>query len=244
MKTFVIGDIHGGLKALIQILEQVTISPNDRLVFLGDYVDGWSESVQVLDYLMDLNLKYNCVFIRGNHDALLLEWLTNENPSFNENLWKQHGGEATILAYKNIDDSHKERHITFLKNLQNYFIDENNNLYVHAGFSNLKGVAFEYHETAFYWDRTLWEVALALNPNLSTASNLYPKRLKLYNQIFIGHTPVTQINEKTPVSFANIWNIDTGAAFNGKLSIMDIDTKDFWQSDFLKNLYPNERGRN
>jgi serine/threonine protein phosphatase 1 len=42
----------------------------------------------------------------------------------------------------------------------------------------------------------------------------------------------------------NVWNIDTGAAFTGKLTIMDIDTKNFWQSDPVRNLYPNEAGRN
>ena len=42
----------------------------------------------------------------------------------------------------------------------------------------------------------------------------------------------------------NIWNIDTGAAFKGSLTIMDVDTKEFWQSEPLPNLYPNEKGRN
>ena len=41
-KTFVIGDIHGGLKALIQVLERAEVTINDTLIFLGDYVDGWS----------------------------------------------------------------------------------------------------------------------------------------------------------------------------------------------------------
>lgn len=43
---------------------------------------------------------------------------------------------------------------------------------------------------------------------------------------------------------ANIWNVDTGAAFTGAVSIMDINTKDFWQSEPLPHLYPNEKGRN
>ena len=44
--TYVIGDIHGALKALIQVLEKVQPTTNDTFVFLGDYVDGWSESAQ------------------------------------------------------------------------------------------------------------------------------------------------------------------------------------------------------
>lgn len=41
----------------------------------------------------------------------------------------------------------------------------------------------------------------------------------------------------------NVWNLDTGSGFSGKLTIMDIDTKEFWQSDFVRELYPNENGR-
>lgn len=41
----------------------------------------------------------------------------------------------------------------------------------------------------------------------------------------------------------NVWNIDTGAGWSGKLTIMDIDTKEYWQSDFVKELYPDEKGR-
>ena len=41
----------------------------------------------------------------------------------------------------------------------------------------------------------------------------------------------------------NVWNLDTGGGYEGRLTIMDINTKEFWQSDNMKTLYPNERGR-
>ena len=47
-----------------------------------------------------------------------------------------------------------------------------------------------------------------------------------------------------PVQKANIWNVDTGAAFKGPITVMDIDTKKFWQSDKVTDLYPDEIGRN
>ena len=52
MRTLVIGDIHGGLRALHQIFERAQITTEDHLIFLGDYVDGWSESPAVLDFLI------------------------------------------------------------------------------------------------------------------------------------------------------------------------------------------------
>jgi serine/threonine protein phosphatase 1 len=42
----------------------------------------------------------------------------------------------------------------------------------------------------------------------------------------------------------NVWNVDTGAAFTGRITVMDIDTKRYWQSDVVKDLYPGEPGRN
>ena len=108
----------------------------------------------------------------------------------------------------------------------------------------MNGVNYEYFPKLFYWDRTLWETALALDKNMSPTDLLYPKRLTLYNEIYIGHTPVTRIGKTIPVNKACIWNVDTGAAFKGPLTIMDIDTKEFWQSEPLNNLYFDEKGRN
>lgn len=240
-RTLVIGDIHGGLKALTQIFERAKITEQDTLIFLGDYVDGWSESPGVLDFLIALKNTHNCIFIRGNHDDLLYNWLTKgeDTPQ-----WYIHGGEATVLAYQKLDDETKKIHIDFLKNLGNYYLDDQNRLFVHGGFSSLNGVDFEYSPEVFYWDRTLWEMALALDPTIPTDSVFYPKRFLLYKEIFIGHTPLTRINEVTPIQKSCIWNVDTGAAFKGRLTVMDIDTKQFWQSDNLNALYPNEKGRN
>lgn len=241
MRTFVIGDIHGGLLALKQVIKKAEVTERDTLIFLGDYVDGWSQSPQVLDFLIELQRKQNCICIKGNHDDLLLDWLKND--THNE-LWHQHGGEATVSAYEKLDKKHIEIHIKFLESLQNYHLDSENRLYVHAGFTSLNGVVHEYFTGAFYWDRTLWETALALDPNMTIDDLFYPKRLTLYQEIFVGHTPVTRIGQTIPVQKACVWNVDTGAAFRGPLTIMNVDTKEFWQSDPLNELYFDEKGRN
>lgn len=241
MRTFVIGDIHGGLRALHQIMERAKVTAKDQLIFLGDYVDGWSQSPDVLDYLIELNHRQNCIFIRGNHDDLLLSWL-NENK---DNLmWYKHGGEATVLAYTKVSATVKKKHVAFLKSLSNYHLDEENRLFIHAGFTNMNGIDFEYFPEMFYWDRTLWETALGLNKEIKSTDFNYPKRLTLYKEIYIGHTPLTRIGKTIPIQMANVWNVDTGAAFTGPLTIMDVDSKEFWQSEPLPHLYPNEKGRN
>ena len=240
-RTLVIGDIHGGLRALKQVLERAEVSTNDTLLFLGDYVDGWSESPQVLDFLMDLQKTYNCVLIRGNHDELLEKYL--ETNTYNE-MWKNHGGGSTIEAYAKLSEEKKLEHIAFLKTLENYHLDDKNRLFVHAGFTNLRGVSHEFFPKLLYWDRTLWEMALSFDERIPKDSHFYPARFLLYEEVFIGHTPVTRICEEVPIQKANIWNVDTGAAFKGPLTVMDVDTKEFWQSDLLTDLYPDEKGRN
>ncbi len=243
-RTLVIGDIHGGLLALEQILQRAKVTTSDQLIFLGDYVDGWSQSPQVINHLIQLQKTHQCIFIRGNHDELLLEWFTTNNKNIDEGMWFKHGGKATVDAYEKISQDIINEHVNFLKTLQDYYLDNKNRLFLHAGFTNMNGVKSEIFTKMFYWDRTLWETALALDPNIKPESLLYPKRFTLYNEVFIGHTPTTRIEKTVPVQKINIWNVDTGAAFNGPLTIMDIDTKEFWQSDLLPKLYPNENGRN
>lgn len=241
MRTLVIGDIHGGLKALQQAFSRAAVSREDQLIFLGDYVDGWSESPQVLDFLIALKATHHCIFMRGNHDDLLLDWLRDSKDNM---LWYNHGGEATVLAYAKIDGPTKNKHIAFLQELHDYYIDEQNRLFIHAGFTSMNGVRFEHFPRLFFWERTLWETALALDKSLAADNPAYPKRLTLYKEIYIGHTPVTRIDMTVPVQMANVWNVDTGAAFKGPLTIMDVNAKTFWQSDPLPELYPEEKGRN
>lgn len=243
-RTLVIGDIHGGLKAVIQVLERAKINAEDTLIFLGDYVDGWSQSPQVLDFLIELSHKQNCIFIKGNHDELLLDWLEKRHENLNEEMWFKHGGKATVEAYFKVSDEVKQQHIMFLKSLQNYHLDDQNRLFVHAGFTNMNGVKLEFFSKLLYWDRTLWEVALCLDEKMGKDSELYPKRLKIYSEIYIGHTPISKTHKVTPLFKNSVWNLDTGAAFKGALTIMDIDSKEFWQSDVLSDLYPEEIGRN
>ena len=240
-RTIAIGDIHGGLKALLQLLDKIEVTEEDHIIFLGDYVDGWSDSANVISYLLELNKNHNCTFIRGNHDDLTHHWLkTGEK---NEQ-WLQHGGQSSIDAYQDISEMEKQNHLVFYENMSNYHIDHDNRLFIHAGFSNLRGPKFEYHDTTFFWDRTLWETALAVDDSLPKDHKYYPKRFLLFKEIFIGHTPVTRVGEEEPLNLANIWNIDTGAAFKGKLSAIDIHSKKIWQSDPVYKLYPNEEGRN
>lgn len=239
-KTFIIGDIHGGDRALHQLLNRANVTAADTLIFLGDFVDGWSGSFQVIESLIKLGEQQQCIFIKGNHDAWCEEWLQTNIADKN---WLFYGGESTVKSYADCGAATKLKHAGFFNSCRNYYVDPANRLFIHAGFTSMHGPVKETFPSNYNWDRTLWEVARSMDQNMSADSKLYPKRLKLFNEIYIGHTPTLHYDVTVPMHVANLWNMDTGAAFNGKLTIMDIDTKEYWQSDEVFTLYPNETGR-
>ena len=241
MRTFVIGDIHGGLKALLQVLNKLEIKDQDSLIFVGDYVDGWSESAQVIQFLIEFSEKFNCVFIKGNHDVWCEEWLKSGDV---DPTWYMHGGKETMESYDGFAVEAKKAHLKFFDNMPLYHLDNENRLFVHAGFTSMHGVEKEVFKACFYFDRTLWEMALTMNANIKKDSLIYPNRLKHYKEVYIGHTPTINYKCNEPMNAVNIWNVDTGAAFTGRLTAMNINTKEIFQSDLLPALYPNEKGRN
>ena len=240
-RTLVFGDIHGGLKALVQLIERANITKDDQLIFLVDYVDGWSESAKVIDFLIDLEQKQDCIFIKGNHDAWCLEYLST---GIAEKTWLFHGGAMTFENYQVLNKQRLKQHLNFFKRMKDYYVDNENRLFIHAGFSSMHGPSKEHYQTNYSWDRTLWEMALTMDKRIKKCSKSYPKRLLLFKEIYIGHTPTLNYDIDIPMQGCNIWNIDTGAAFLGKLSCIEINTKIFYQSDKLIDLYPNEKGRN
>jgi serine/threonine protein phosphatase 1 len=159
-------------------------------------------------------------------------------------LWYLHGGKETIDSYDIFSKEDKKEHLSFFENMPLYHLDAENRLFLHAGFTSVHGVEKEIFTENFYFDRTLWELALAMNKNMDKDAIYFPKRLQHYSEIYIGHTPTTNFGETTPMNAFNVWNIDTGAAFKGKITGINIDTKRYFQSDNLPNLYPNEKGRN
>ena len=240
-RTLVIGDIHGGLKAVHELFILANVSTADKLIFLGDYVDGWSESAGVVEYMIALSKTNECIFIKGNHDAWCESWLRTGEA---DKTWLFHGGQETVDSYAALSADKKLQHLNFLEVMPYFSIDEQNRLFIHAGFTSMHGPQNEFHNSNFSWDRTLWETALAMDKGIKKGSTLFPKRLALFNEIYIGHTPTLFYDETVPMQGSNVWNIDTGAAFMGKLSMIDIDTKQFWQSTEVFKLYPGEVGRN
>lgn len=74
--TYAIGDLHGEITLLRQLLDILPFSVEDTLVFLGDYLDRGEDSLATVLELIALQRRHRrCVFLRGNHeDAWLSHW--------------------------------------------------------------------------------------------------------------------------------------------------------------------------
>jgi serine/threonine protein phosphatase 1 len=99
MATVAIGDIHGHLAALEDLLARVlpTLSPRDVLVFLGDYVDKGPDVRGCIDRIIALREEAPCrvVGLLGNHDQAMLRTL--KDPTSHS--WIFIGGFETIESY-------------------------------------------------------------------------------------------------------------------------------------------------
>lgn len=238
MRRLVIGDIHGGYNVMMQVLNRAKFNKDeDMLIAVGDYNDGWPDTVQVIDYLSSLP---NFQGILGNHDDWLLEYLTY---GIVDKWWLKNGGGTTLKSYdKNSDQEKRDRHRDFLKSLP-YFRVIDDKLFVHGGVPVSTEDPIDIHAVAkevLTWDRDLvYDMGYALRSYRDPEFNIQP-----YKEVYIGHTSTQLISRDfKPISLQNVWAIDQGAGWNGKLTVIDIDSKEYWQSDFAPTLYPGIEGR-
>ena len=75
MRKFAVGDIHGCLHLLKKLIDIIQPTNEDTIIFLGDYIDRGPDSKGVIDFLIDLKDKTNCIFLIGNHEDMMLQYL-------------------------------------------------------------------------------------------------------------------------------------------------------------------------
>ena len=243
-RRFVIGDVHGSAKALQEVLDLVDFNyEEDLLISLGDIADGWGEVPECVEILLKVK---NLIAVRGNHDVWCHNWFkTGESPI----IWTQQGGQATIDAYVRTGLLGDPRHKAFWDNQVNWYIDDEKRLFIHAGFPFTDNGDFVTKATTkvnagegsmeCHWDRDLYYAYLRHDEK--ALPNTLKAATEEFSEIFIGHTAVTYPFQ--PFVKEKLRNLDTGCGWNGLLTIWNIDTKEYFQSELSKKLYPNEKGR-
>lgn len=86
---YCMSNIHGGIEELITQMKQVDLEGDNRIVFLGDYIDYGDSSYQVLQYIWDLQKKYGdkkVIVLKGNHEQMFLEWIEDYRNTYSDGL--------------------------------------------------------------------------------------------------------------------------------------------------------------
>lgn len=168
-----IGDVHGCFDSLTFLIDNLKLTKKDLVIFVGDYVDRGPDAPSTIEYLLDLNEKHSCVFMRGNHDSMMLSWLGFGGMYGRYWLDECNGGQTTLRQYKvsKIETKYAARnispndvralvrekipaaHVEFLqKGLM--FFEMDHAFYSHAGFeSNFYTPYDSQTEEAYTWTR-------------------------------------------------------------------------------------------
>ncbi len=225
-RLYVIGDVHGRLDLLTALHARIASDRQarphdgeDKVVYLGDYIDRGPYSREVIDYLLSGPLP-GCaaVHLMGNHEEAMLRFLDDVEVG---PAWVSFGGEATLLSYgvrrapnmigrRRFEDMRRQliekapqRHVAFLRGLRLSF-EAGDYLFVHAGVRPGIAVADQKPQDL------LWIRGTFLSSDAD------------HGKVVVhGHTPTD-----APQVLPNRIGIDTGAFASGVLTCLVLEGGD------------------
>jgi len=219
MRIYAVGDIHGCLRQLEQMLKLIGqdssgVKERCQLVFVGDYIDRGPDSKGVIDRLLSPMDGVTATYLLGNHEQALLDFL--ENPSAYRD-WKYFGAHETLVSYgispPRFDDdagfaaardqlrqSMPEKHIAFLRGLERWAVF-GDYFFVHAGIR--PGIPLDKQDK----DDLIW-----------IRDEFLESQADFGKVIVHGHTPADR-----PENKPNRIGIDTGAYATGRLTAVVLE---------------------
>jgi serine/threonine protein phosphatase 1 len=222
---YAVGDIHGELEKLDELLELLPLEPGDRLVFLGDYVDRGPDSCGVVQRLLELAEQWPSTFLLGNHESMFLDFLGwTDEAYFGGDAFLLNGGDRTLASYGYFDRAVPDResfklprdHEDFLLRLRP-FHREGDYVFVHAGLGapqmRLDDVGYALRKTRpedLLWNRSSCDL---------------PHRLGV--TVVYGHTPAEDFGVRWNLPYSI--GIDTGAVYGGPLTAIRLPDETLFQ---------------
>ena len=201
-RVFIVGDIHGCLDMLKRLMDKIDWRPDeDRLVFLGDYVDRGADSRGVVDFILEISKTSPLVqCLMGNHENILLDFLNTGEPR----MLIINGGMPTLESYRIVNKKGDDPlvppdHMAFFQNLPLY-IELDSYYVVHAGFR--PGVEIE--------KQSLEDLTWIREPFIFSDYDFG-------KTVIFGHTPLAE-----PLVMDNKIGLDTGAVYGNRLTCLEI----------------------
>ena len=221
IRRYALGDVHGCLRSMQQIIEKkLRLRKEDYLYLLGDYIDRGPDSKGVLDYIMELlSSGYHLFPLMGNHEFMMIRSYSDREYY---RLWVCNGCEATLRSF-GIDPGKypegeavkfiPEKYHEFVSRLP-YYIATDDYFLVHAGTGMKKNPAGDA-------ETLLW-----------TRDENYNSGYLKGKRVIHGHTPVMaeEIKHRLSDPEEMIYNLDGGCVYKsrphlGKLVAMDLNSK-------------------
>jgi serine/threonine protein phosphatase 1 len=213
MRTLAIGDIHGCLDPLLKLWEVLAPTPEDHVIFMGDYVDRGPDSKGVIDFLLEKEKEFRITFLQGNHEEKM--FMSHQDPDDLGQWCEIWGGQATLDSYGCGIHEVPEEHWAFLLRTIPY-LETGEHIFVHANL----------------------EPDVPLDKQLPFA--LYHKKFdhKLYGHpkphcsgkiMICGHT---SMKTHRPCNIGHALCIDTDPGRGGWLTGLHVESGAYWQTNF------------
>ena len=224
---YAVGDIHGELRKLDELIEKLALRTGDRLVFLGDYVDRGPEPAGVVSRLIDLSRHFECKFLLGNHESMFLDFLGWRGAAyFGGDAFLMNGGDRTLASYGYFGREKAEPESFPLPPAHARFYEalalthaEGDYLFVHAGLGErgLQSADLSYALRVSRTEDLLWNRSSADLPHNLGVTIIY------------GHTPRADFGVRWNEPFSI--GIDTGATYGGPLTAIRLPDEAVGQSE-------------
>lgn len=202
-QLFAIGDIHGEIDKLRDMLAQIETRRVDdqpqTIVFLGDYVDRGPDSKAVVETLMvgPTNPLDTWICLKGNHEDLMISACYNGHDDVAVGNWAMNGGRETAASYG--ETGVIKAHVDWMRDLPFYHETENH-IFVHAGFMPFVELENQQESVCIWIRNRFYDAPMG-------------RGFEGWKYIVHGHTPRGGPDIQP-------WrvNLDTGACFGGALT--------------------------
>lgn len=208
-RLIAIGDVHGSAHALDAVIEAISPTPSDQLVFLGDMIDQGRDSRDVLARLIELKSRTRLILIQGNHEEMMLAARKDERAL---RYWEQCGGVPTLNSYRfggKLADIPQE-HWDLIDECQPYH-ETSEFIFTHANYLPELPMPMQ-PEHQLRW--AIFDVD-TMRPHESGKT------------VFVGHTERLP-GEIVDLGFALC--LDTACWRGGWLTAMEVSTREIWQA--------------
>lgn len=169
-RRIVIGDVHGCYLTLQKLLvEEVKLTSNDFVYFLGDLIDRGPRVKQTVDFVVELWEDGKALAIRGNHEDMLLNSLVDPFALIN---WEYNGCQSTLQSFNvNHPADIPSYYIHFFESMP-FYIELENYVLVHGDLNFDLDNPFE-DKHYMVWGRS---------------HRINPEKIGM-RKLIVGHTP-------------------------------------------------------